>query len=171
MIIIIGASHQMNVDVIDNHILKFNFYNIMLPDSGVDLQGSEGYVIYKVKAKPNAVVGTEWKNTAYIYFDFNTPIITNTTENNFEESQNVSRLTSSENSFSLYPNPSTGIFTFKDAKAIQRVEVYNVMGQEIAVFAGDNTNKVSKQINLSNYSKGIYFAKINGSVVLKLVKE
>ncbi|MEI6523979.1 MAG: T9SS type A sorting domain-containing protein, partial [Bacteroidota bacterium] len=70
-----------------------------------------------------------------------------------------------------YPNPSTGIFTFKDAKAIQRVEVYNVIGQEIAVFAGDNTNKVSKQINLSNYSKGIYFAKINGSVMLKLVKE
>jgi len=49
--------------------------------------------------------------------------------------------------------------------------VYNVMGQEIAVFVGDNTNKVSKQINLSNYSKGIYFAKINGSVVIKLVKE
>jgi hypothetical protein len=45
------------------------------------------------------------------------------------------------------------------------------MGQEIAVFAGDNTNKVSKQINLSNYSQGIYFAKINGSVGLKLVKE
>jgi hypothetical protein len=45
------------------------------------------------------------------------------------------------------------------------------MGQEIAVFVGDNTNKVSKQINLSNQNKGIYFAKINGSVVLKLVKE
>jgi hypothetical protein len=83
----------------------------------------------------------------------------------------VKSLVTTENSFSLYPNPSNGVFTFKDAKNIHRIEVYNLMGQEIAVFVGDNTNKVSKQINLSNQNKGIYFAKINGSVVLKLVKE
>jgi uncharacterized repeat protein (TIGR01451 family) len=80
-------------------------------------------------------------------------------------------LNSNTQTFEIYPNPSSGIFTFKDTKNIQRVEVYNVLGQEIAVFVGDNTNKVSKQINLSSYSKGIYFAKINGSVVLKMVKE
>jgi uncharacterized repeat protein (TIGR01451 family) len=167
---VLGYSHPANVTVSGN-ILTVRFNNIMLPDSTSDYEGSMGYFQYRIKPFPNLPLGSQINNTAYIYFDFNTPIITNTTENNFEESQNVSRLTSSENSFSLYPNPSTGIFTFKDAKAIQRVEVYNVMGQEIAVFAGDNTNKVSKQINLSNYSKGIYFAKINGSVVIKLVKE
>ncbi|MFN5795459.1 MAG: T9SS type A sorting domain-containing protein [Bacteroidota bacterium] len=80
-------------------------------------------------------------------------------------------LNSNTQTFEIYPNPSSGIFMFKDTKNIQRVEVYNVLGQEIAVFVGDNTNKVSKQINLSSYSKGIYFAKINGSVVLKMVKE
>ena len=84
---------------------------------------------------------------------------------------NESTLNRSTQAFEIYPNPSSGIFTFKDIKNIQRVEVYNVLGQEIAVFVGDNTNKVSKQINLSSYSKGIYFAKINGSVVLKMVKE
>jgi hypothetical protein len=80
-------------------------------------------------------------------------------------------LNSNTQTFEIYPNPSSGIFTFKDIKNIQRVEVYNVLGQEIAVFFGDNTKKVSKQINLSSYSKGVYFAKINGSVVLKMVKE
>lgn len=47
------------------------------------------------------------------------------------------------------------------------------MGQELAVFVGDNTNKVSNQktINLNGFSKGVYFARINGSQVLKLVKE
>jgi hypothetical protein len=143
----------------------------MLPDSTTDYEGSMGYFQYRIKPLPNLPNGSQINNTAYIYFDYNAPIITNTTANNFEFPVKLSSIVSSENSFSLYPNPSTGIFTFKDAKAIQRVEVYNVMGQEIAVFAGDNTNKVSKQINLSNYSKGIYFAKINGSVVIKLVKE
>ena len=84
---------------------------------------------------------------------------------------NETTLNSNTQTFEIYPNPSSGIFTFKDTKNIQRVEVYDVLGQEIAVFVGDNTNKVSKQINLSGYSKGVYFAKINGSIVLKMVKE
>ena len=156
---------------VSGNILTVRFNNIMLPDSTSDYEGSMGYFQYRIKPFPNLPTGSQISNTAYIYFDYNAPIITNTTENNFEFPVSVSSIASSENKYSVYPNPSTGIFTFKDAKAIQRVEVYNVMGQEIAVFAGDNTNKVSKQINLSNYSKGIYFAKINGSVVLKLVKE
>ncbi len=167
---VLGYSHPANVGVSGN-ILTVRFNNIMLPDSTSDYEGSMGYFQYRIKPFPNLPTGSQISNTAYIYFDYNAPIITNTTENNFEFPVSVSSIASSENKYSVYPNPSTGIFTFKDAKAIQRVEVYNVMGQEIAVFAGDNTNKVSKQINLSNYSKGIYFAKINGSVVLKLVKE
>ncbi|MFN5793167.1 MAG: T9SS type A sorting domain-containing protein [Bacteroidota bacterium] len=167
---VLGYSHPANVTVSGN-ILTVRFNNIMLPDSTSDYEGSMGYFQYRIKPFPNLPLGSQISNTAYIYFDYNAPIITNTTENNFEFPVSVSSIASSENKYSVYPNPSTGIFTFKDAKAIQRVEVYNVMGQEIAVFAGDNTNKVSKQINLSNYSKGIYFAKINGSVVIKLVKE
>jgi uncharacterized repeat protein (TIGR01451 family) len=167
---VLGYSHPATVTVSGN-ILTVRFNNIMLPDSTSDYEGSMGYFQYRIKPTPNLPNGSQISNTAYIYFDFNAPIITNTTENNFDITVSATNLKSNPETFEIYPNPSTGIFTFKDAKNIQRVEVYNVMGQEIAVFAGDNTNKVSKQINLSNYSKGIYFAKINGSVVLKLVKE
>jgi uncharacterized repeat protein (TIGR01451 family) len=167
---VLGYSHPANVTVSGN-ILTVRFNNIMLPDSTSDYEGSMGYFQYRLKPLPNIPNGSQISNTAYIYFDFNSPIITNTTENNFDITVSATNLKSNPESFEIYPNPSTGIFTFKDTKAIQRIEVYNVMGQEIAVFVGDNTNKVSKQINLSNYSKGIYFAKINGSFVLKLVKE
>ncbi len=167
---VLGYSHPANVTVSGN-ILTVRFNNIMLPDSTSDYEGSMGYFQYRIKPTPNLPIGSQIRNTAYIYFDYNAPIITNTTENNFDITVSASNLKSNPESFEIYPNPSTGIFTFKDTKAIQRVEFYNLMGQEIAVFVGDNTNKVSKQINLSNYSKGIYFAKINGSVVLKLVKE
>jgi len=167
---VLGYSHPATVTVSGN-ILTVRFNNIMLPDSTSDYEGSIGYYQYRIKPTPNLPNGSQISNTAYIYFDYNAPIITNTTQNNFDITVSSNKLTSNPESFEIYPNPSTGIFTFKDAKNIQRVEVYNVMGQEIAVFVGDNTNKVSKQINLSNYSKGIYFAKINGSVVIKLVKE
>jgi uncharacterized repeat protein (TIGR01451 family) len=167
---VLGYSHPANVTVSGN-ILTVRFNNIMLPDSTSDYEGSMGYFQYRIKPTPNLPNGSQISNTAYIYFDYNAPIITNTTQNNFDITVSATNLKLNPESFEIYPNPSTGVFTIKDAKNIQRVEVYNIMGQEIAVFAGDNTNKVSKQINLSNYSKGIYFAKINGSVVLKLVKE
>lgn len=57
----------------------FRFKNIMLPDSGSDLAASQGIIRYKVKAKGNQFPGTETENTVHIFFDFNPPIITNTT--------------------------------------------------------------------------------------------
>jgi uncharacterized repeat protein (TIGR01451 family) len=167
---VLGYSHPATVTVSGN-ILTVRFNNIILPDSTSDYEGSMGYFQYRIKPTSNLPNGSQISNAAYIYFDFNAPIITNTTENNFDITVSTTNLKSNPESFEIYPNPSTGIFTFKDGKSIKRVEVYNIMGQEIAVYAGENSNKVSKQINLSNYTKGIYFAKINGSVVLKLVKE
>ena len=161
---VLGYSHPANVTVSGN-ILTVRFNNIMLPDSTTDYEGSMGYFQYRIKPLPNLPLGSQISNTAYIYFDFNAPIITNTTENNFEETQNISRLTSSENSFSLFPNPSTGVFTFKDTKNLNSVEVYSILGEKIL----SQTNQ--KTINLNGFSKGVYFARVNGGVVLKMVKE
>jgi uncharacterized repeat protein (TIGR01451 family) len=161
---VLGYSHPAYVTVSGN-ILTVRFYNIMLPDSTTDYEGSMGYFQYRIKPFSNLPLGSQINNTAYIYFDFNTPIITNTTENNFEFPQNISRFTSSENSFSLFPNPSTGVFTFKDTKNLNSVEVYSVLGEKIL----SQTNH--KTINLNGFSKGIYFARVNGMQVVKLVKE
>ena len=57
------------------------------------------------------------------------------------------------------------MFNFKDIKNIKQVEVYNLLGEQIV------TQGNQKQINLSGFAKGIYYAKINGEVVMKLVKE
>ncbi|MEI6522946.1 MAG: T9SS type A sorting domain-containing protein [Bacteroidota bacterium] len=67
--------------------------------------------------------------------------------------------------FSVYPNPSSGVFTFKDTKNLNSVEVYSILGEKIL----SQTNQ--KTINLSGFSKGIYFARVNGMQVVKLVKE
>ena len=62
-------------------MLVFNFPNINLPDSNSNEPGSHGYVQFKIRAKNNIVIGDVLSNTANIYFDFNAPIITNTTNN------------------------------------------------------------------------------------------
>ncbi|MFZ4613652.1 MAG: T9SS type A sorting domain-containing protein, partial [Bacteroidia bacterium] len=96
---------------------------------------------------------------------YNAPIITNTTANNFEFPVSVLSIVSSENSFSLFPNPSTGVFTFKDTKNLNTVEVHSILGEKIL----SQTNQ--KTINLNGFSKGVYFARVNGMQVVKLVKE
>jgi hypothetical protein len=62
---------------------------------------------------------------------------------------------------SLYPNPSTGSFTVKtdNGKYIDKVEVYNIMGQ--VVYGSSFDNKTSEtNINLNQNKTGIYFIKV-----------
>jgi uncharacterized repeat protein (TIGR01451 family) len=161
---ILGYSHAANT-TINGSVLTIRFNNIMLPDSTTDYEGSMGYFQYRIKPLPNLPNGTQIENTAYIYFDYNAPIITNTTQNNFDITVGKLEEVVSKNEFVLYPNPSNDVFNFKDTKNIKQVEVYNLLGEQIV------TQGNQKQINLSGFAKGIYYAKINGEVVLKLVKE
>src|SRR5690606_19417277 len=78
---LLGYSHPMEFKVSDQGMLTFTFNNILLPDSNINEPASHGYIEYNIQSKKDLDFGTEIKNTAYIYFDFNPPIITNTTLN------------------------------------------------------------------------------------------
>jgi uncharacterized repeat protein (TIGR01451 family) len=74
-------SHPYQIEIKNNKLIKFKFLNIMLPDSGTDYNGSQGYVAFTAKQKASNVLGDVITNTAYIYFDNNPAIVTNTTLN------------------------------------------------------------------------------------------
>jgi hypothetical protein len=73
----IDASHA-NSWSFDGREVTWFFDNIQLPDSTTDLEGSQGYVIYKVRTMEGLGVGDVLDVNAAIYFDFNEPVITNT---------------------------------------------------------------------------------------------
>ena len=58
--------------------LTFEFIGIMLPDSNVNEAASHGYVRFRVKPLASVLPNTIITNLAQIYFDFNSPIVTNT---------------------------------------------------------------------------------------------
>ena len=161
---VLGYSHPTNVSLYGN-VLTVRFNNIMLPDSTSDYEGSMGYFQYRLKPLPNLPNGTQIENTAYIYFDYNAPIVTNTTQNNFQMPVYSKELNAKENDFFIYPNPGKGLFLFRDGKIAQTIEVFNVMGE--LVLKQENTG----QINLQSMPKGIYLARINGFYLSRLVKE
>ena len=74
----IAASHPYLSKLTDGGYLIFLFDNIMLPDSVVDLPGSQGFVTFEIGVDSTLADFTAIENTAAIYFDYNAPVITNT---------------------------------------------------------------------------------------------
>jgi photosystem II stability/assembly factor-like uncharacterized protein len=75
---IIAASHDFTWKLLPNNVLDFFFDDINLPDSTNDERGSHGFVKFAINAKSTLQLTDKIENKAYIYFDFNTPVITNT---------------------------------------------------------------------------------------------
>jgi len=60
----------------------------------------------------------------------------------------------------LYPNPSTGnISIFSSNLIIDKIEIINVFGEDIYSIKNYQQQK-SKEIDLSNFPKGLYFVRI-----------
>ncbi len=73
------ASHAYTASVTAQGLVTFVFDNIMLPDSGSAFEESIGFIHFRIQQQPNLANGTVINNGAKIYFDANSPIITNAT--------------------------------------------------------------------------------------------
>jgi hypothetical protein len=78
---LLSYSHQPLTQVYNDGLVKFSFPHINLPDSNTNEPASHGFVQYKIRAKDSLALGSTIENTANIFFDFNAPVITNTTSN------------------------------------------------------------------------------------------
>lgn len=129
--------------------VTFTFNAIWLESSDVDLEASQGYILYEIKEAVGLVEGDAIENTAYIFFDFNEPIITNTTVNT--NAYPVGVVENEKQQLSIYPNPTTGKIHFLGDE-VQRVVVYDVLGQ--VVFEKLISNNA---LSLSGLNNGVYF--------------
>ncbi len=75
---ILGSSDPVSTQMNANGVVQFIFNSILLPDSNVDEPGSHGFVNYKISPKVGLPDPTRITNTAYIFFDANPAVITNT---------------------------------------------------------------------------------------------
>ena len=81
---VIGYSHPNHVTQYGNALLV-QFPNIYLSDSTTSSDSSKGFFQYRIKPLSGLGCGTQIHNTASIYFDFNAPIVTNTTINSYPQ--------------------------------------------------------------------------------------
>lgn len=171
-----ASSHPFEMEVNDGRQVSFRFDNIMLPDSNVDLLGSNGFFTYYIDQVPDLSNGTEILNTAGIFFDFNEAIITNTTTHIIDDGIVNTEEIESDLNFSITPNPATEFVTI-DINANQwsggRLAVYDITGNLISSQAMNDNQAVLK---VNHLETGIYLVKLTnqeGNYIAKklVVKE
>ena len=79
------ASHDYRATILEGGTLEVLFENILLVDSVRNEPESHGFFTFEIKPNENVSDFTAIENTAGIYFDFNQPVITNTTKNTIVE--------------------------------------------------------------------------------------
>lgn len=108
-----GSSHPMYYQIDGNRHITFIFAGINLPDSNSNEPLSHGWVSYRVYPKNTLSTGNKIHNRASIIFDYNTPVLTNTTENIIGESipTVISAFSERSKNLMLYPNPAEAEIT------------------------------------------------------------
>ncbi len=158
-----GFSHPYKIEILNGNILKFKFDNIMLPDSNVNEPLSHGYIAYSIEQKNTNQIGDVINNTAAIYFDFNAPIITNTTINTIAFPTNV---TSQEldKEIKVYPNPAKDKLTIEfNSNSLDQsvVTLCNTLGQVVKTVIAKTTNgKNTIELTVKELPKGVYLLKL-----------
>ena len=160
-----SLSHEGRVIVEDGIQATFSFDNIFLPSVSQNEAASNGYIAYKIKPKPGAVIGDVYYNDAAIYFDFNPPIFTNTVSTEVVDALSVVDFDASK--ALLFPNPSSDLVSIRSNEPINKIILIDVNGRPIKTILNRD------EFSVSDLSKGLYFVRIdsgNTTVIKKLIK-
>jgi len=106
----VAASLTYRLDIESNNILVFTFPDIKLVDSTANEPDSHGYLTFTISQQPNLPFGTMIYNDAAIYFDFESPVITNQTWHELGEifiqiSTPIDEIDRGLNNVKIIPNP------------------------------------------------------------------
>ncbi len=164
------ASHAYRLVRKDNK-LNWYFDDIELTPKSVNPDKSHGYIQYTLQLKPGLSLGTQLMNTAYIYFDANPAIITNTTKNtlkNTDGSSAVRNLASDDLlDFDLKRNGDK--LTIFSPSKMQALRIFDISGK---LLLENELNSDKKEIENVQLSQGIYIihVDIDNQTVIKKFK-
>ena len=166
---LVESSHNMQVVNMGNGVLKFEYPNIWLADSTSNEPASHGHLVYRIQENNGNPVGSTIENTAYIYFDWNAPIVTNTTYNINTMLSGIDE--SSMNQFKLYPNPSADNISVTGNVTNFAYKILDMSGRELV--SGQGNNGLAK-IAIESLTNGHYLVQIvseNSNETLSFIKQ
>ncbi|MCB0531177.1 MAG: T9SS type A sorting domain-containing protein [Lewinellaceae bacterium] len=161
-----AASHPFTWTMRDAGALSFRFDNILLPDSNVNEAASHGFVQFKIRPRTDAPLGTVLLNTASIYFDFNAPVVTNTTMHRLGRDfyqVSLTKLPGDESlNISVQPNPfreRTRLVLPDAAAGEYRLLLFDSQGR---LLRDQSFQGSSVELNLPDLDRGMYWFELRG---------
>ncbi len=169
-----GSTHPVNFSMSGNGIATFTFFNIQLPDSGTDMEGSNGAVSFAVKTKAALSPLTVINNTAGIYFDFNPAVITNTVADTIQMPLAVINISNTNDNISVAPNPAGNYVVFSFSADVNEKAELNITTTDGKLLLTKNNVSSIEKVDISRLASGIYICTIKsdkGLQSIKIVKE
>ncbi|NDI98967.1 BspA family leucine-rich repeat surface protein [Flavobacterium sp. LaA7.5] len=165
----ISASHDYELTLTNGNELEFIFNNINLPHEAADEPGSHGYIAYKIKPVAGLEIGDIINaNAAEIFFDYNLPIITNSTTTEIVETLGIHQVAA--DAVQLYPNPVEDVLniTVANGTQVNEVIIYNMQGRQLL-----SKQNFTEPIDVRSLNIGMYMVSVKtnkGFSTYKLIK-
>jgi hypothetical protein len=161
---ILGTSHAYWPSFENDRELVFTFANINLPDSGTNETASHGSIHFRIRPSAGIVVGDVISNSAGIYFDFNPPVITNTSELMVEMSTAMENGASPPMALIAAPNPASGKVRLivPQGMSIQSVTVIAPDGRIVLRADGPGAGR---ELDVSELPAGCYVIRARGAAI------
>ncbi|MCB9252175.1 MAG: T9SS type A sorting domain-containing protein [Flavobacteriales bacterium] len=171
------VSHEDNVDFAPHYWrgtdgklrykFAWKFKNILLPDSGTNFEQSQGFIEYNLNLKPDLKPSTLIRNKAYIYFDYQEPILTNTAINVISLNTGI-KVASELLSLHIAPNPAKEEFSISNSSEKDlEFRIFNTIGQQQGIYKISRKSTLTVPVN--SLSKGIYLIRAEGYEPVKLL--
>jgi uncharacterized repeat protein (TIGR01451 family) len=171
---VFSSSAAVNTEIsLLTRVAKFTFNNILLVDSNHNEPASHGFIRYSIRAKQGVADNTIVYNNAGIYFDFNLPVITNTTYNTLVTTLPVGLTeysTPYKGTAVVIPNPFTETATLvfdNRLNELYDLNVFSVTGKSLYHY---NTSRSSVELHRNTLSAGIYFYELKNKVSGRSIK-
>lgn len=163
----VAASHPYTVSL-RNNVITWVFDNINLPPKAISEKASQGFIIFEAHLNSSISVGDSVTNKAFIFFDYNEPIVTNNASIIRIEDAPVIPEVPDKMSLKVYPNPSNSTITIENQSvSAQNVEVFNMIGQKILDVVIEGKEKLSETV--VEWPQGVYILRSTKGGIQKLL--
>jgi len=174
---VLEVSHNYDLQIDQGNIVRWNFNDILLPDSTTNESESHGFIYFKIDTKNDLMDGDLIPNLAAIYFDFNEPILTNQVVTEINDIL-ISTKDLSDLPFTtkLQPNPTSLstqlIFELENPKKMEMI-LFNEIGQQVQMVLASQVLEAGEhqvEWSMEALPSGIYFLKIENETGVKIVR-
>lgn len=159
---VLNQSHDCITSI--NHVnrkINFAFNSIMLPDSASNPLGSIGFVQFSIRPTLPMIASQYIYNKAYIFFDYNAPIITNSafTTTSLLGEENILR---NDEKTIVFPNPANTSITIK-TNFLTKAQIFDLNGKLVM----ENN---SPSFAITELENGIYILKVFQKDTIEAIK-